>query len=132
MKAWQGSLGISSLSGITSPDYLVYAPHHKANERFLHYFLRCRLLACVYLTISNGIRPSQWRLEPERFENLIGLVPPRPEQDQIATFVDSETTKIDALVARVREAVDCVKEFRTALISEAVTGKIDVREAATR
>ena len=129
MKAWQGSLGISSLSGITSPDYVVYTPDHEANERFLHHFLRCKLLASVYLTISNGIRPSQWRLEPERFEDLIVFLPPPAEQDQIATFVDAETTKIDALVAKICEAIDCLMEFRTALISAAVTGKIDVREA---
>ena len=111
------------------PDYVVYTPDHEANERFLHHFLRCKLLASVYLTISNGIRPSQWRLEPERFEDLIVFLPPPAEQDQIATFVDAETTKIDALVAKIYEAIDCLMEFRTALISAAVTGKIDVREA---
>ena len=132
MKAWQGSLGISSLSGITSPDYVVYTPDHEENDRFLHHFLRCKLFASVYLTISNGIRPSQWRIEPERFENLVVFLPPPAEQDQIATFVDAETTKIDALVAKVYEALDCLMEFRTALISAAVTGQIDVREAVAR
>ena len=127
MKAWQGSLGISALSGITSPDYVVYAPDHQENEVFLHHFLRCKLLARVYLTISNEIRPSQWRLEPERFENLIVFLPPPAEQHQIAAFLDDEATKIDALVAKVHQAIDRLKEFRTALISATVTGKIDVR-----
>ena len=127
MKAWQGSLGISSLSGITSPDYLVYAPHHKANERFLHHFLRCRLLASVCPTISNGIRPSQWRLEPERFEDLIAFLPPPAEQRQIVAFLDDEAAKIDTLLARVHQAIDRLGEFRTALISATVTGRIDVR-----
>ena len=130
MKAWQGSLGISSLSGITSPDYVVYEPEHGANEKFLHHLLRSKLLARVYLTLSNGIRPSQWRLEPERFEELVVFLPPRVEQDQIARFLDRETAKIDALIAKIREAIDHLKEFRTALLSAAVTGKIDVRTAA--
>ena len=52
------------------------------------------------------------------------------EQSAIADHLDRETAKIDALVAKVREAIDRLKELRTALISEAVTGKIDVREAA--
>ena len=91
MKAWQGSLGISSLSGITSPDYIVYAPDHEANETFLHHFLRCKLLASVYRAMSNGIRPSQWRLEPERFEELVVFLPPSVEQDQIAAFLDHQT-----------------------------------------
>ena len=127
MKAWQGSLGISSLSGITSPDYVVYSPSHDVNERFLHHFLRCKLLASVYLTMSNGIRPSQWRLEPGRFEDLVVFLPPPVEQDQIAAFLDRETAKIDALIVKIRQAIDHLKEFRSALISAAVTGKIDVR-----
>jgi hypothetical protein len=46
--------------------------------------------------------------------------------------LDRETAKIDALIAKVRDAIDRLKEFRTALISAAVTGKIDVRgERAT-
>ena len=53
---------------------------------------------------------------------------PEPEQRAIAAFLDRETARIDALVAKVREAIDRLKELRTALISGAVTGKIDVRE----
>ena len=130
MKAWQGSLGISALSGITSPDYVVYTADHQENEMFLHHFLRCKLLAKVYLTISNGIRPSQWRLEPERFDDLVVFLPPSAEQHQIAAFLDAEATRIDTLVARVHRAIDRLKEFRTALISATVTGKIDVRTPA--
>ena len=57
-------------------------------------------------------------------------IPPLPEQRAIAAFLDRETAKIDTLVAKVREAIDRLKELRTALISAAVTGKIDVRQAA--
>ena len=111
-------------------NYVVYEPDHGANEKFLHHLLRSKLLARVYLTLSNGIRPSQWRLEPERFEELVVFLPPRVEQDQIARFLDRETARIDALIAKIREAIDHLKEFRTALLSAAVTGKIDVRTAA--
>ena len=59
-------------------------------------------------------------------------LPPLREQGAIAIFLDRETAKIDALAAKVRKAIDRLKEFRTALISAAVTGKIDVREAVPR
>jgi restriction endonuclease S subunit len=55
-------------------------------------------------------------------------VPPTAEQEAIAVVLDRETAKLDALVAKVREAIERLKELRTALISAAVTGKIDVRE----
>ena len=57
--------------------------------------------------------------------------PPTPEQRAIAAFLDRETARIEALVAKVREAIERLKELRTALISAAVTGKIDVREEAS-
>ena len=59
--------------------------------------------------------------------NLVVLGPPLPEQRAIAAYLDRETALIDALVAKVLEAIDRLREYRTALISAAVTGKIDVR-----
>ncbi len=58
----------------------------------------------------------------------IGL-PPLPEQTAIAEFLDDETARIDDLVAKVETAVERLQEYRTALITAAVTGKIDVRKA---
>ena len=52
------------------------------------------------------------------------------EQHTIVAYLDRETAKIDALVAKVREAIERLRELRSALISAAVTGKIDVRETA--
>ena len=57
-------------------------------------------------------------------------LPPLTEQQDIADYVESETAKLDNLVAKVREAIDHLRELRTALISAAVTGRIDVREKA--
>lgn len=54
-------------------------------------------------------------------------VPPLPEQQAIAAFLDAETAKLDALVAKVDAAIERLLEYRTALITAAVTGKIDVR-----
>jgi type I restriction enzyme S subunit len=61
-------------------------------------------------------------------------VPPKDEQNEIARYLDRKAEHIDSLVDKVRDAIDRLKEYRTALISAAVTGKIDVRdkvEAAT-
>jgi type I restriction enzyme S subunit len=54
-------------------------------------------------------------------------LPSLDEQDQIVAVIRKETARIDALMAKVREAIERLKELRTALISAAVTGKIDVR-----
>ena len=57
-------------------------------------------------------------------------LPSDTEQRAIAEFLDRETAKLDGLIAKVREAIERLKELRTALISAAVTGQIDVREEA--
>ena len=53
--------------------------------------------------------------------------PPHPEQRAIAAFLDRETARIDGLIKKVEESMTLLREYRTALISAAVTGKIDVR-----
>ncbi len=53
---------------------------------------------------------------------------PVAEQGAISAFLDRETARIEGLVAKVREAIDRLKGLRTALISAAVTGKIDLRD----
>ena len=56
-------------------------------------------------------------------------VPPIDEQKQIVKYLDKETTKIDTLIEKCETAIELLKERRPALISAAVTGKIDVRDA---
>jgi len=68
------------------------------------------------------------KLTQSEMNNIVALMPPLPEQHSIATFLDAETAKIDALIAESEKAVALLKERRGALISAAVTGKIDVRD----
>jgi len=64
----------------------------------------------------------------ERKSNSVWItVPPRSEQSSITEFLDAETAKLDTLTAEAERAIDLLQERRTALISAAVTGKIDVR-----
>ena len=54
-------------------------------------------------------------------------IPPLSEQQAIIDFIDHETTKLDTLISKIHEGIEKLKEYSTALISAAVTGKIDVR-----
>ncbi len=76
---------------------------------------------------SGGSGSTKGALTCDRLANMVIPFPPPAEQRAIAAFLDRETARIDALVARVREGIERLKEYRTALISAAVTGKIDVR-----
>lgn len=61
-------------------------------------------------------------------KRILMPVPPSIEQRAIADYIQGETAKLDNLAAKVREAIERLKELRAALISAAVTGRIDVRE----
>ena len=67
----------------------------------------------------------------EDLNSYVIALPSYDEQSAIATFLDHETAKIDTLIAKAGHAIALQKEHRAALISAAVTGKIDVREAAS-
>jgi type I restriction enzyme S subunit len=63
-------------------------------------------------------------------KQLVMPSPPLYEQEKIAAFLDAEIMKLDNLLSEASVAVDLLQERRTALISAAVTGKIDVRHLA--
>ncbi|MCL5959415.1 MAG: restriction endonuclease subunit S [Chloroflexi bacterium] len=101
-------------------------PHQsKVEPRWLGYCLLSQVGQDQFRMLLYGGTKDGLGLEDVR--NLMVLVPPKQERCSIAAFLDHETARIDALITKVREGVDRLKEYRTALISAAVTGKIDVR-----
>lgn len=96
-------------------------------QNFLWYLLKADFyLEYINLTAFGGAQPN---ISDTELLDCIVTVPPLPEQSAIATYLDRETSKIDRLVEKVEAAVGRLQEYRTALITAAVTGKIDVREA---
>jgi type I restriction enzyme, S subunit len=71
---------------------------------------------------------TQLNLNTDTIGDIYLPQPSISEQDAIVQFLDRETARIDALIFKIRNAIDRLQEFRTALISSAVTGKIDLRE----
>lgn len=125
MKAWQGSVGISSYKGIVSPAYHVYAPNHSEAPQYLHHLFRCNEYIAGYLANSKGIRVNQWDLEPQQHSRMSVLLPPVQEQTQIARFLDHETNRIDALIEEQQRLIELLKEKRQAVISHTVTKGLD-------
>jgi type I restriction enzyme S subunit len=72
-------------------------------------------------------RVSIAHLTREKLKEIKFIVPPDAEQKAIAVFLDQETSGIDKLINQIQSSIDKLREYRTALISAAVTGKIDVR-----
>lgn len=68
----------------------------------------------------------------EKFGALCIPIPVSDEQAAIVEYLDAQTAKIDAAMAAARRAIELLEEFRTRLIADVVTGKLDVREAAAK
>ena len=79
-----------------------------------------------------SIAAAQPGLAVERVLNLHLTVPPKQEQKHIANQMGVATAEIDAAIARAQRQIELLQEYRTRLIADVVTGKLDVREAAAQ
>ncbi len=75
------------------------------------------------------LRAAQPHLNAEELGDVEVILPPLDEQQDIVTYILSETQKIDSLIAAMRRTVELLKERRASLIAEAVTGKLDVQSS---
>lgn len=83
-------------------------------------------------SVLEADRVAMPKVNRETLNDLRLPIPPYVEQEKIAEFVVRETAEIDAMIAKVETATERLQEYRTALITAAVTGKIDVRGTVAR
>ncbi len=96
-----------------------------ANISYLYNYLQSNYTKILIWLAS--VQSAQPNLSMENIANFTIVIPPKSEQNSISQHLDQETSKIDALISKIQLSIDTLKEYRTALISAAVTGKIDVR-----
>lgn len=108
----------------------VYAITHfkKVYGKFLFYYLKTNLIKDI---LKFNAKSTVDSLRLPMFRNFVVAFPRELiEQKEIVSFLEKETSKIDTLISKIQFSIDKLTEFRTALISAAVTGKIDVRNEA--
>ena len=128
MWAWMGALGISEFDGIVSPSYNVYQlKNGECLPKYYDYLYRTPNYVDEIIRWSKGIWHSRLRLYPDAFFSMSTVIPPFREQTQIVNFLDHKIAKIDELRSNEQRSLELLKEYRHTLISEVVTGKLDVR-----
>ena len=128
MWAWMGATGVAGEKGLVSPSYNVYTPNAQLLPRFVDMAYRSARYVLGITSESRGIWTSRLRLYPQQFLSLVTAVPPMEEQHAIAAHVDGIESESSKIIETVAVAIERLEEYRTALITAAVTGKIDVRE----
>ncbi|WP_436659147.1 restriction endonuclease subunit S [Acinetobacter sp. P1(2025)] len=114
---------ISKYHGIITSAYI--AVKTKQNADFYNYLFRAYDLQKVFYSMGEGMRQS---LKMDELNKMPVVLPNKDEQTQIVSFLDTETARIDNLIAKQEKLIELLEEQRKSIISHAVTGKIDVRE----
>jgi type I restriction enzyme S subunit len=128
--AWMGAMGSARVNGIVSPAYNVYTPSPRLIPDYVDALVRIPAFGQEVTRYSKGVWSSRLRLYPEGFFETYWPVPPLDEQHAIVRHIANETTKIDRLRAATEHSITLLKERRSALITAAVSGQIDIPEAA--
>ncbi|MFN8633568.1 MAG: restriction endonuclease subunit S [Chloroflexota bacterium] len=113
--------------GANCIDLIIVRQSKRIVSEFLAYVANSSMAKVQFEHGSDGALQQHFNVETAK--SLLVTVPPVAEQKAIVEYVAHETTRLDELAGRVRRHVELLGEYRTALISAAVTGKIDVREA---
>lgn len=119
-----GRIRVLGTAACIDNNMMCVQPKDKVSSRFLFWALE--MVQFDWL-VNPGAVPST---SEGAMGNYKLAFPPAEEQSAVANYLDRETAQIDALVAKAGEMIDVLKERRQALISAAVTGKIDVRTAS--
>jgi type I restriction enzyme S subunit len=92
---------------------------------FLYWFLQCHFSRSEILAMTKKVTISG--VDSQQIKALMVVVPPRSEQKGIIKHVEERNAEINSLIAKILKAIERLKEYRTALISAAVIGKINLR-----
>lgn len=120
----RGRVAILKIEAAFNQACLAISPLNNLNVYFLYYFL---ISAYKYIR-DTGNESSQMNLSAGIIEKINILVPNLEEQKKIVQYLEHKTAEIEQQKAKIQQAIELLKEYRTALITNAVTGKIDVRQ----
>ena len=127
MRAWQGAFGTVLVDGMVSPAYVVARPRGGLSSAYLEHQLRTPQAIEEMRRHSRGITDFRLRLYWDEFKSLRVVVPPTVEARAVCERIAAMDVEFDALTAEAERTITLLQERRTALISAAVTGQIDVR-----
>lgn len=125
-QAWRGSVGISNYEGIVSPAYLILELSNKFESNYANYLFRNGTMVAHYFVASKGVGSIQRNLYWGNLRRTPIFIPPLSEQQRIADYLNTQTAKIDQAIALKTAHIEKLKEYKSVLINDVVTGKVRV------
>ena len=130
MRMWQGAVGTAPEDGLVSPDYVVARPSGFLSSEYASLLFRIAAFSAESARHSHGIVWDRLRLYWQGFREITIPLPSVQEQVIIVEQIVKETRRIDELSTATTRTIALLQERRAALISAAVTGRIDLENAA--
>jgi type I restriction enzyme S subunit len=127
MRAWQGGFGCVTVEGMVSPAYVVARPKTGLPTAYVERLLRTPHAIEEMRGRSRGVTDFRLRLYWEEFKDIRVALPPVEETEAVLSRLDDLDAKGNATTDAAEACIALLQERRAALISAAVTGKIDVR-----
>lgn len=127
MRSFQGGLELSRIRGKISSAYVMLVPNPSISIEYFRWLFKCDRYISGLQSTTNLVRDGQ-ALRFANFAQLRLPVPPVQEQKAIDAWIKEKLAAMDKVQKPVLQCLDLLKERRSALISAAVTGKINVRE----
>lgn len=121
----RGSCGISDYDGSCSLINTVLKPRHNMNNQYYNFVFRSELFADEFYRWGNGIVDDLWST---KWDNMKRIYVPFPDliiQSRIANFLDDKCAKIDRYIEKQQQIIEKLKEYKQAIITEAVTKGLD-------
>lgn len=128
--AWMGAIGVSHYDGVTSPAYDILMPTVDLESDYYHHLFRTKACLQLFKQRSRGIMDMRLRLYFDQFGQIPVPVPPIEDQRRIISWYNDASIELNHAINDVRHEIELFHEYRTRLIADVVTGKLDVREAA--
>lgn len=123
-QAWRGSVGVSPISGNTSPAYVVARFTRDFEPRYMNYLLRSPIMVSQYELASRGVGDIQRQLHLTSLKQTLIPFPPLEEQRKIANFLDTEVGQIDKLLEKQDELISKLNLRKTAIIADSVSATL--------
>ena len=130
LKAHLGVFALASERGLVSPDYTVFRPARQLEARYFEAVYRTPACRVELRQRAKGIVQGFWRLYTDDFYDIRLPIPPLDEQKRIMTHLDAELSGLNTAMSRLEREIALLREYRTRLVADVVTGKLDVRPAA--
>ena len=127
LRSFQGGIEYAYYQGIISAAYTILTPKDERNSQYFKYLFKSHPFIQLLQTCVTGIREGQ-NINYTVLGNNYIPIPPIEEQNAIVEYIEAKTNSIDKMIDALKAEIDRLTEYKQRLISDVVTGQLNVQD----